>query len=102
MAKRYLTLAVDGSLSITTIAGDDPNGSKLTKSLFEMSRTSDLATHFDGAVHTRDAIASGIPGHRPLSLLAEVDESDLPTDKDFRGAWEWKGGKVIVNKAKVD
>ena len=89
MAKRYLTLAADGSLSITEISGDDADGSKLTKTLFEMSRTTDTTTHFDSAVHTRDAIAAGISGHRALALAGECEDSDLPSDRYFRNAWEW-------------
>ena len=89
MAKRYLTLAADGTLAITSISGDDADGSKLTKTLFELSRTTDMTTHFDPAVHTRDAIAAGISGHRALTLTAECEDSDLPTDRYFRNAWEW-------------
>jgi len=89
MSKRYLTLDTDENLSITEISGDDPDGSKLTKCLFELSRTSDTTTHFDLAIHTREAIAAGIAGHRPLSLTAEIDDSDLPSDRTFRDAWEW-------------
>ena len=90
MAKRYLTLDADGGLSITKISGDDADGSKLTKTLFEMSRTSDTTTHFDAAVHTRDAIAAGISGHRALALAGECEDTDLPTDRYFRDAWEWE------------
>ena len=89
MAKRYLTLAADGGLSITEISGDDADGSKLTKTLFEISRTSDLTTKFDPAVHTREAIAAGISGHRALALTGECEDSDLPSDRYFRVAWEW-------------
>ena len=89
MAKRYLTLAADGGLSITEISGDDADGSKLTKTLFEISRTSDMTTHFDPAVHTREAIAAGISGHRALALAGECEDTDLPTDRYFRNAWEW-------------
>ena len=89
MAKRYLTTAVDGSLSITNIAGDDADGNKFAKSLFELSRTTDTTTHFDPAVHTREAIAAGISGHRALSLTAECEDTDLPSDRYFRNAWEW-------------
>ena len=89
MAKRYLTLAEDGGLSITQIIGDDSDGNKLTKALFELSRTTDLTTHFDPAVHTRDAIAAGITGHRALALPAECEDTDLPSDRYFRNAWEW-------------
>jgi hypothetical protein len=48
-----------------------------------------MTGHFDPAVHTRGAIAAGISGHRALSLTAEIDDSDLPTDRTFRDAWEW-------------
>jgi len=89
MAKRYLTLAADGGLSITEIAGSD-DGSKLTKTLFELSRTTDMTTHFDPAVHTREAIAAGISGHRALALAGECEDTDLPTDRYFRNAWEWE------------
>jgi hypothetical protein len=89
MAKRYLTLAADGTLAITSISGDDADGSKLTKTLFELSRTTDMTTHFDPAVHTRDAIAAGISGHRALALAGECEDTDLPTDRYFRNAWEW-------------
>jgi hypothetical protein len=89
MAKRYLTVAADGRLSITEINGDDPGGLLLTKTLFEMSRTTDMTSHFDPAVHTRDVIAAGISGHRALALTGECDDTDLPTDRYFRNAWEW-------------
>jgi len=89
MTKRYLTLAADGTLAITSVSGDDTDGSKLTKTLFEQSRTTDLTTHFDPAVHTREAIAAGISGHRALALTGECEDSDLPTDRYFRDAWEW-------------
>jgi hypothetical protein len=89
MAKRYLTLASDGRLSITALVGTDADGNKLTKTLFELSRTSDLTTHFDPAVHTREVIAAGISGHRALALTAECEDTDLPTDRYFRNAWEW-------------
>ena len=89
MTKRYLTINTDGTLAITEIVGDDPDGNKLTKSLFELSRTSDMTTHFDPSVHTREAIARGIAGHRALSLTAECEDSDLPADRYFRNAWEW-------------
>ena len=89
MAKRYLTTSTDDGLAIVEIAGDDADGNKLTKTLFELSRTSDLTTHFDPAVHTRDAIAAGISGHRALALAGECEDTDLPTDRYFRSAWEW-------------
>ena len=86
---RYLTIDASGGLSITVIDGDDADGRKLTKTLFEISRTTDVTTRFDPAVHTREAIAAGIAGHRALSLTAEVEDSDIPSDRTFRDAWEW-------------
>ena len=88
MTKRYLTINTDDTLAVTEIVGDDADGNKLTKSLFELSRTSDMTTHFDPSVHTREAIAAGIAGHRALSLTAECEDSDLPADRYFRNAWE--------------
>jgi prophage tail gpP-like protein len=89
MSKRYLTLNADGSLAVTEISGTDADGLKLTKTLFALSRTSDTTTKFDPAVHTREAIAAGISGHRALVLAGECEDSDLPTDRYFRNAWTW-------------
>jgi hypothetical protein len=89
MVKRYLTAAAHGGLTIIELAGDDPDGNKLAKTLFELSRTTDMITHFDPAVHTRKAIAAGISGHRALALTAVCEDTDLPTDRYFRDAWEW-------------
>ena len=89
MSKRFLTLLSDGSLVITQISGDDADGNKLTKTLFELSRTTDITTHFDASIHTRDAIAAGLDGHSALSVTAECEDTDLPTDRYFRDAWEW-------------
>ena len=85
----YLTNSSDGSLCITSIIGDDADGAKLTKALFELSRTTDLTSHFNPAVHTREAIAAGVTGHRALALLGSCEIADLPTDRYFRDAWEW-------------
>ena len=90
MAKRYITLSADGDVHVTEIAGDDADGKKLTKNLFELSRTSDTTTQFDPDVHTREAIAAGIAGHRALTLMAECEDTDLPSDRYFRNAWEWE------------
>ena len=38
---------------------------------------------------TADEIAAGISGHRALALTAECEDTDLPTDRYFRNAWEW-------------
>ena len=88
MAKRYITLSADGDVHVTEIVGDDPDGNKLTKALFELSRTTDKTTHFDPAVHTREAIAAGIAGHRALALCGECEDTDRP-DRYFRSAWTW-------------
>ena len=89
MAKKYLTTSAEDMLCITEIIGDDPDGNKLTKTLFELSRTTDLEAHFDASIHTRDAIAAGISGHRALALTAECEDTDLPSDRYFRNAWEF-------------
>ena len=92
MSKRYLALNADGSLSIiqlVEIPGTDVDA-RVTKGLFEMSRTTDRETHFDSAIHTREAIAAGITGHHPQALLAECEDTDIPTDRYFRDAWEWE------------
>ena len=89
MAKRYITLASDGRLAIISIIGGDADGNKLTKTLFELSRTTDRTGHFDPAVHTREAIAAGISGHRALALTGECEDTDLPADRYFENAWEW-------------
>jgi len=85
----YITTNTDNTISISAIVGSDADGSKLTKTLFELSRTTDMTTHFDPAVHTRAAIAAGIAGHRALELTAECADTDLPSDRYFRNAWEW-------------
>jgi len=98
MTKRYLTQNADdplddtlnGTLCVTEIVGDDADGNKLNKVLFELSRTTDMTTHFDPEVHTREAIAAGISGHRALALTAECEDTDLPLDRYFRNAWEWE------------
>lgn len=89
MAKRFLVTHPDGHLSIIQIIGSDLDGAKLTKVLFESSRTADMDTHFDPAVHTREAIAAGISGHYALALAGECEDTDLPSDQYFRNAWEW-------------
>jgi hypothetical protein len=89
MSRLFLTSGPDGGLSITRIAGDDIDGSKLTKTLFELSRTSDMTTRFDAKIHTRQAVAAGISGHRALVLTAECEDTELPNDRYFRNAWEW-------------
>ena len=89
MVKRFITTNADGTIAVTEISGSDEDGLKLTKVLFELSRTTDMTTHFDPAVHTRDAIAAGISGHRAMALTGECEDTDLPSDRYFRNAWEW-------------
>ena len=89
MSKRYITTNADGTIAVSAIAGSDADGAKLAKTLFELSRTTDMTTHFDPTVHTREAIAAGISGHRALALAGECDDSELPSDRYFRNAWEW-------------
>ena len=90
MAKLQVIPKSDSGISVVKIIGDDLDGLKLTKTLFELSRTTDMDTHFDPAVHTREAIAAGLPGHRALALSAEIENTDLPTDRYFRDAWDWE------------
>lgn len=104
MTKRFLTRLPDGRLAITQINGVDLDGSKLAKTMFELSRyDSDMTTPFDPAVHTLDSIGQGIPGHVPLTCR-EYDEADLPAEQaerginpTFRDAWEDTGTAVVVN-----
>jgi len=91
MAKLHVIPKSDSGISVVRIIGDDPDGLKLTKTLFELSRTTDMDTHFDPAVHTREAIAAGLPGHRALLLSAEIEDIDVTSlDRYFRDAWEWE------------
>ena len=89
MAKRYIVRSTNDTIEIINIIGGDADGNKLTKTLFELSRTTDKTTHFDPAIHTREAIAAGIAGHRALALTGECEDTDLPSDRYFRNAWEW-------------
>ena len=90
MARRYITTNADGTIAITQFVGSAPDDARIAKALFELSRTTDMTTHFDPAVHTREAIAAGIAGHRALALIGECEDTDLPTDHYFRNAWEWE------------
>ena len=53
------------------------NPAKIPKTMFELSRTTDLTTHFDPDVHTLEAIAAGLPGHVALTCR-EIPRADLP------------------------
>jgi hypothetical protein len=97
--KSFIVNMPDGRVSIIHPSYSDPTRAitddaefeqwAVDKTLFELSRTTDMETHFDPAVHTREAIAAGIAGHSALALTAECEDSDLPTDRYFRNAWEW-------------
>ena len=90
MSKVYITNQADGGLDVTYLNTEDLDDVRLTKVLFELSRTTDRTTHFDPEIHTREAIASGLDGHRALALLAECEDTDLPADRYFRDAWTWE------------
>jgi len=87
MPKCHLTLGPHGNLVVSFVI---PKRYNLEKHLFELSRTTDMESHFDPAVHTLEVIARGIEGHRPLAILGECDVSELPDDLYFRDAWEWR------------
>ena len=55
---------------------DVPNSTNIAKTMFELSRTTDMTTHFDPDVHTLAAIAAGLSGHVALACR-EVAEADL-------------------------
>ena len=44
----------------------------------------------DSGGNGRIGIAAGLDGHRALALLAECEDTDLPSDRYFRDAWEWE------------
>jgi|TARA_B100000809_G_scaffold253211_1_gene288952 hypothetical protein len=109
MGKIFVSTLPDGRLAITQIAGDDPDGLKLAKTMFELSRDgSDLETHFNPKTHTLAKIALGIPKHFPPTCR-ECDETDLPSDRidrelgkpNFRDAWEDNGTTIQVNMPKA-
>ena len=107
MSKHFISTLPDGRLAITTLSANDPAGTHLAKTMFELSRTTDRTTHFDPTVHTLAAIAAGLPGHTPL-LCRECDESALPAEQadrglkpTFRDAWEDTGAAVQINMPKA-
>jgi len=89
MSKRFITTNADGTIAVTAFKESDPDDTAVAKTLFELSRTTDMTTPFNPAVHTLADIAAGIAGHRALALTAECEDTDLPTDRYFRNAWEW-------------
>tara|TARA_R110000823_G_C15864957_1_gene493579 strand:- start:230 stop:853 length:624 start_codon:yes stop_codon:yes gene_type:complete len=130
----YLTtspIGTAGGLVAGVVAKFDvPDSTKLAKTMFELSRDTDMTTHFDPDVHTLKAIAAGLPGHVALSCR-EVAEEDLTYhlsgvckcghcdestnndpehgcccntnchDRYFRDACEDTGKKVVVNMGKA-
>ena len=90
MSKRFITTNIDSTISVIDCGEAGPNSRALVKTLFELSRTTDVTTHFDPELHTLEAIATGIEGHRPLVVTAECENTDLPSDRYFRDAWEWE------------
>ena len=89
-SKVYIANNEAGGVSIIRILDDRNEAYALNKMLFELSRTTDLESHFDPEVHTLERIASNlIDGHRPVRLLGDCLQSELP-DETFRNAWEWK------------
>jgi|TARA_R110000824_G_scaffold164735_1_gene341160 hypothetical protein len=88
--KVFIANNEDGGVSIIRLSEDRNESYSLHKMLFELSRTTDLETHFDPEIHTLEKIASNlIKGHRSVSLLGDCLQSELP-DQTFRNAWEWK------------
>ena len=76
----YLTTApidTHGLVAGVVAKVDVPDSAYLPKTMFELSRTTDLTTHFDPDVHTLEAIAAGLPGHVALTCR-EIAEADLP------------------------
>lgn len=72
----------------------------VAKTLFELSRDSDMDSHFDPAVHTLAAIEAGLPGHHAISCR-EIEDTEIPTDRYFRDAWEDTGAAVEVEMTKA-
>ena len=90
MDTRYITRLEDGRIAYTWINGEDPDGLKLNQALFELSRTTDMITEFDSEIHTVEAIAAGLEGHRPLAVIGICSAADIPSDNYFRDAWDWE------------
>jgi len=90
MDNTFITRLEDGRIAYTWINGEDPDGLRLNKILFELSRTTDMTTHFNPEIHTVEAIASGLEGHRPLAVIGTCTSADIPSDNYFRDAWDWE------------
>ena len=104
MNNPFVTTLPNGMLAVSHCVGDDADGKKKAKTMFELSRDTDMVTHFDPDVHTLVAIAAGIPGHFPLSCH-DCSEADLPDavvgDRYFRDAVEDTGTSIQVNMPKA-
>ena len=87
MAKRFVAVLPDGHRN-SNLAIFTGEGVQLAKAMFAVSRTTDMTTSFDPEQHTLHAIAAGLAGHIPL-LSHECEDTDLPSDRYFRDAWEW-------------
>tara|TARA_R110000751_G_scaffold94603_1_gene184646 strand:+ start:831 stop:1106 length:276 start_codon:yes stop_codon:yes gene_type:complete len=89
-AKVYIANNEDGGIIVIRLSDDRNESYSLNKMLFELSRTTDLESHFNPEIHTLEAIASDdIDGHRSVRLLGNCLKSELP-DRNYRNAWEWK------------
>ena len=90
MRRCYVMDNEEGGISILYVDKDtdQENDVSVRRALFEKSRSTDYLTPFNPVIHTLDAIALGIEGHRPLTCT-EIAESDIPTDRYFRDAWEF-------------
>lgn len=102
MAAIFLTTLPDGRLAIIKLNGPDSDGTKLAKSMFELSRDGDMTNHFDPSITLAD-IAAGLPGHTSLVCRGIVG-SNLPSEQALRGieptfrdAWEDTGTSVQVS-----
>ena len=108
MQTLYITDQEQGGITILTFVNDDPEGIALNQNLFELSRTTDLETVFDAAIHTRELISLGIEGHRPQKLIGQCTEADLPESRDYRDAWIWESnesgpflsGRIVIDPKK--
>lgn len=105
----FRTTLPDGRLAITTLPANISPGSPqqrrlIDKTMFELSRT-DL-TPPDGLTNEEIAewrVNSHFDDYTDLIPLIcrECDDSELPTDRYFRDAWEDQTTAVIVNMPKA-
>jgi len=108
-----------GQLVVIRISGDDADGTKLAKTVFGLGI--DLMVDGDFPQAVRDRVVNRYPDATeaeqktlwrrniywyeytgsPILTARVCAESDLPADRYFRDAWEYKSGKVDVNMAKA-